>query len=52
MFVPVFVLYPLMLLLFSKKYGWNNWLEKLTGKIDKPISLEENYATLDGIGTE
>jgi hypothetical protein len=40
MFVPVFVLYPLMLLLFSKKYGWNNWLEKLTGEIDKPLSLE------------
>ncbi|MHB1105466.1 MAG: CPBP family intramembrane glutamic endopeptidase, partial [Lutibacter sp.] len=29
MFVPVFILYPLILLLFSKKYGWTNWKEKL-----------------------
>jgi membrane protease YdiL (CAAX protease family) len=33
MFLPVFVLYPLILLLFAKKYGWKNWLEKLTGKV-------------------
>ena len=41
MFLPVFVLYPLMLFLFSKKYGWKNWKEKLTGKITKPINLKE-----------
>jgi membrane protease YdiL (CAAX protease family) len=40
MFIPVFVLYPLILMLFSKKYGWTNWLEKLTGKVDKPLSLK------------
>ncbi len=50
MFVPVFVLYPLMLLLFSKKYGWKNWKEKLTGKIEKPVNLKENYRILDEIG--
>ncbi|WP_417800805.1 CPBP family intramembrane glutamic endopeptidase [Tenacibaculum sp.] len=37
MFLPVFVLYPLMLLLFSKKYGWKNWKEKLVGNIEKPV---------------
>ncbi|GFD76759.1 abortive infection protein [Tenacibaculum sp. KUL113] len=37
MFLPVFVLYPLMLLLFSKKYGWKNWKEKLFGNIEKPV---------------
>lgn len=36
MFLPVFVLYPLLLLLFSKKYGWTNWKDKLVGKIEKP----------------
>lgn len=36
MFLPVFVLYPLLLLLFSKKYGWTNWKDKLMGKIEKP----------------
>ena len=41
MFVPVFILYPIMLFLFSKKYGWTDWKEKLTGKITKPDSLKE-----------
>ncbi|MBE7647523.1 CPBP family intramembrane metalloprotease [Tenacibaculum finnmarkense] len=40
MFLPVFVLYPLILLLFSKKYGWKNWQEKLFGQIEKPINIE------------
>lgn len=40
MFLPVFVLYPLMLLLFSKKYGWKNWKEKLFGKIEKSEVIE------------
>ncbi|MGB1042518.1 MAG: lysostaphin resistance A-like protein [Tenacibaculum sp.] len=42
MFLPVFVLYPLMLWMFSKKYGWKNWQEKLVGNIQKPIVLEES----------
>jgi membrane protease YdiL (CAAX protease family) len=41
MFLPVFILYPIMLFLFSNKYGWTNWKEKLTGKITKPDSLKE-----------
>ena len=52
MFVPVIVLYPLMLLLFAKKYKWSNWLEKLTGRIDTPVNLKENYRILDDIGAE
>ncbi|ARV06319.1 abortive phage infection protein [Polaribacter sp. SA4-10] len=52
MFFPVLVLYPLMLLFFSKKYGWKNWKEKLIGKIEKPVTLKENYSILDEIGTE
>jgi len=46
MFFPVLVLYPLLLFIFSKKYGWKNWKEKLTGKIRKPLGLEENYRVL------
>jgi membrane protease YdiL (CAAX protease family) len=41
MFVPVFILYPLILLLFSKKYGWTNWKEKLFGHVFKPIEFKE-----------
>tara|TARA_B100001093_G_scaffold346573_1_gene331180 strand:- start:2258 stop:2665 length:408 start_codon:yes stop_codon:yes gene_type:complete len=31
--IPIFILYPLTLLYFSKKYNWKNWKENLTGKI-------------------
>ncbi|MBV2196714.1 MAG: CPBP family intramembrane metalloprotease [Flavobacterium sp.] len=30
---PVFIIFPLLLVVFSKVYGWNNWKEKLTGKL-------------------
>ena len=40
-FIPVFVVYPLVLLLFSKKYGWTNWREKLTGPV-LPLQTEES----------
>ncbi|WBX74464.1 CPBP family intramembrane metalloprotease [Tenacibaculum pacificus] len=39
-FLLVFAIYPLMLFLFSKKYGWKNWKEKLTGSIQKPQNIE------------
>ena len=31
--VPVFVVFPLLLWFFSKKYKWTNWKERLTGKV-------------------
>lgn len=37
--VPLLVYYPLLVLLFAKKYKWNNWKEKLFGK----IVLEEKF---------
>jgi len=42
MFFPVLVLYPLLLLIFSKKYGWKNWKEKLFGRVEKPMVQEAN----------
>ena len=42
MFMPVLVLYPIILYIFSKKYGWTNWKEKLFGTVMKPIELKEN----------
>jgi membrane protease YdiL (CAAX protease family) len=33
--MPVVVVYPLLLVIFDKKYSWSNWKKKLTGKIDK-----------------
>ena len=35
-FIPVFVLYPVVLFVFSKKYGWTNWKEKLMGVLTPP----------------
>lgn len=32
-FVPIVVIFPLLIFIFSKKYNWTNWKEKLTGKI-------------------
>jgi hypothetical protein len=33
--LPVFVIYPILLFVFTKKYQWTNWKEKLTGKISQ-----------------
>ncbi len=35
-FIPVFIIYPIVLFIFSKKYGWRNWKEKLLVNIEKP----------------
>ena len=35
-FMPVFVLFPILLLIFSKKYKWTNWREKLFGRVEAP----------------
>lgn len=32
-FLPVFVIYPILIYLFSKVYKWKNWKEKLTGSL-------------------
>lgn len=43
--IPVFVFYPLVLYILSKKYGWTNWKEKLFGRVAAPETLkvsEEN----------
>jgi uncharacterized protein len=44
---PVFVVFPIILFIFSKKYGWTNWKEKLTGPIEikstNPINEISGY---------
>ena len=35
-FMPVFIVFPIILLILSKKYKWSNWKEKLFGKVMKP----------------
>tara|TARA_R110002073_G_scaffold72537_1_gene177479 strand:- start:473531 stop:474496 length:966 start_codon:yes stop_codon:yes gene_type:complete len=46
-YIPVFIVYPLLLLIFSKKYGWSNWKDKLFGTIEEPVyTPEEDYKVL------
>ena len=42
--LPIVIIYPILLFIFSKKYNWNDWKEKLTGKINiqQPIKVEYN----------
>ncbi|MBS7254618.1 CPBP family intramembrane glutamic endopeptidase [Flavobacterium branchiicola] len=32
--LPVVIVYPILLFIFSKKYNWTNWKERLTGEIN------------------
>lgn len=41
--VPVFVIFPILLVIFSKVYGWNNWKEKLIGKLTNNNKEEFNF---------
>lgn len=42
--LPVFVIFPILLFIFSKKYGWTNWSDKLFGKINLQ-SNDDKYST-------
>jgi membrane protease YdiL (CAAX protease family) len=43
--IPVFVVYPLLLIYFSRKYGWTKWKNRLFGRV---LSKEEFVALTDG----
>ncbi len=47
-FVPVFVIFPILLFILAKKYKWTNWKDKLFGKVIEP--LKDNYKIIDTIG--
>ena len=34
--LPVFIIFPILLLIFSRVYKWTNWKEKLLGKVHEP----------------
>ncbi|MGG6230647.1 CPBP family glutamic-type intramembrane protease [Tenacibaculum sp. SDUM215027] len=42
MIIPVFLIYPLYIIILQKKYRWRNWKEKLFGNIEKPEITEES----------
>ena len=44
--VPVLIIFPALLFIFSKKYNWSNWKEKLTGTIEiKKLEPIQNIET-------
>ena len=47
-FVPVFVIFPILLFILSKKYKWTNWKDKLFGAVIEPP--KEDYKILEDIG--
>lgn len=40
--LPVFLIFPIFLYIFSKKYNWSNWKEKLTGNIEINNQIKNN----------
>jgi len=43
--LPVFIIFPILLFIFSRVYKWTNWKEKLFGKVVEPP--KENYKIID-----
>ena len=39
--LPVIIIFPILLFIFSKKYNWSDWKGKLTGKL-QPNSIDNN----------
>jgi membrane protease YdiL (CAAX protease family) len=45
MVISMLILYPIILFILAKKYKWNNWKERLTGRVHKPdtnITIENH----------
>lgn len=38
--VPVFIIFPMLLYIFAKRYGWRDWKGKLTGKLVQESDIE------------
>jgi len=37
--LPVFVIYPLFLLLMARRYNWTDWSERLFGRVEMPKNI-------------
>jgi len=43
--IPVFIIFPILLFIFSRKYKWTDWKERLTGKVLPPVIEAEVIPT-------
>ncbi|TWO32977.1 CPBP family intramembrane metalloprotease [Seonamhaeicola sediminis] len=48
-FFPVFIVFPILLFILSKKYKWTNWKDRLFGTVEVPT--KEDYKIIDEIRT-
>lgn len=48
-FMPVFIVFPILLFILSRIYKWTDWKEKLFGKVVEP--LKEDSKVLEDINT-
>jgi hypothetical protein len=44
-FVPVFIIFPILLFILAKKYKWTNWKDKIFGTVVEPP--KEDYKILE-----
>lgn len=47
--LPVFIIFPILLYIYSKKYKWTNWKDKLFGAVVKPIVIETKIDEVGGL---
>ncbi|WP_299887952.1 CPBP family intramembrane glutamic endopeptidase [uncultured Lacinutrix sp.] len=43
--LPVFIIFPIILFIFSRVYKWTNWKDKLFGKVEQPPN--EDYKVIE-----
>lgn len=44
-FMPVFIVFPIILLILGRVYGWKNWKDKLFGQVEEPP--KEDYKIIE-----
>ncbi len=50
--VPVFIIFPILLFIFSKKYKWTNWKEKIFGAVVIPVTEGVEIEDIDSMDQE
>ncbi|WP_136481183.1 CPBP family intramembrane glutamic endopeptidase [Cognatitamlana onchidii] len=50
-FIPVFVVFPILVLILSRKYGWHSWKEKLMGPVEESKGLDNNIKAIGSTDT-
>lgn len=41
--IPIFIILPILTLIYARKYKWSNWKQKLTGSVRRLPQLDRDY---------